>query len=61
MMRDHGVHPVGGYEPASIVEIDAVPSFLFARQRVIRLAPLDSSAHAGYVWRKIFLKDRRIP
>ena len=33
--------------------------FLIARQQFIRLTPLAEASRPGYIWRKVFLKDRR--
>ena len=38
---------------------DGTPSYLEARQDVIRLAPLDPAlSSSGYVWRRVFLRGR---
>ena len=43
---------------AAIIHVNTTIGFLAQRQHVINLAPLAQTSNSGYVWKRVFQRDR---
>lgn len=43
---------------AAMIQVDSTVSFLLDRQQVINLVPIYPASSAGYVWKRVFLRNK---